>query len=428
MRILITGATGFIGRHIARALVAAGHEVVGCARRRGEALYRYPDLGWIRADFSTDRTAAAWRPRLTGFDAVINAAGILRERAGQSFEAVHYQGPRALFEACAERGLRRVIHVSALGCERNPRPYGETKLRLDRHLAALDLDWVIVRPSLVYGSDSPSSAMFRWLARLPLIPVVADGGQRLQPIHVDDLSLAVAQLVKDGKHARAVLELGGPGALTYKEFLGELRASLYGRSARFVGVPLLVAKIGARASDAVGIGPVGVDTLNMLVDGNVAPANAAPELLGRAPKSTAEFARAAPAAGKLVFLYDGGCAICSAESERLRDWNRTRDTLTFVDISAEGFDAARYGRPMDELMGRVHAFRPDGSMLIGMDAIRAAYAEVGLGWLLAPTRWPGLCVAFDRLYLWFARNRYALSDIVCRDAKRCAIGSGRRTP
>ena len=215
--------------------------------------------------------------------------------------------------------------------------------------------------------------------------------------------------------------------MTYKEFLGDLRASLYGKTAHFLGVPLPVAKIGARASDLAGIGPVGMDTLSMLVDGNVASANAAPELLGRAPKSTAEFPRVASAAGKLVFLYDGACGICSAESERLRGWNRARDTLTFVDISAEGFDPARYGRSMDELMGRVHAIPPEGSMLIGMDAIRAAYAEVGLGWLLAPTRWPGLRIAFDRFYLWFARNRYTLSDIVCRDGKRCAIRGDRET-
>jgi len=170
MRILLVGATGFIGRHIGAALVRAGHEVVGCARNRHGAFKRYPHLGWMRADFATDVFKEAWLPRLMGFDAVVNAAGILREGARQSFEAVHYAGPRALFEACAALGIRRVIHVSALGCERNPRPYAETKLLLDRFLATLDLDWVILRPSLVYGEESPSSRLFRLLAALPAIP------------------------------------------------------------------------------------------------------------------------------------------------------------------------------------------------------------------------------------------------------------------
>lgn len=124
---------------------------------------------------------------------------------------------------------------------------------------------------------------------------------------------------------------------------------------------------------------------------------------------------------RLTFLYDGACAICDAEAARLRHWNRGRDTLHFVDISAAGFEPKTYGRSLEELMGRVHAIRPDGSVLIGMDAIRAAYAEVGLGWLLAPTRWPGLRAVFDRLYLWFARNRYRISKAAAFGYDRCAM-------
>ena len=123
---------------------------------------------------------------------------------------------------------------------------------------------------------------------------------------------------------------------------------------------------------------------------------------------------------RLTFLYDGACAICAAESARLRRWNERKATLRFVDISTPGFDPMLYGKTMAELMGRVHAFRPDGEVLIGMDAIRAAYEEVGLGWLLRPTNWPGLRLLFDRFYLWFARNRYRLSRPVRCDDRRCA--------
>jgi uncharacterized protein YbjT (DUF2867 family)/predicted DCC family thiol-disulfide oxidoreductase YuxK len=421
MRVLLAGATGFIGRHIGRALLEAGHEVVGCTRNRHAAFRDHPGLGWIHADFAADRTANAWRPRLTGFDAVVNAAGILREDTARSFEAIHFEGPRALYEACAEKGVRRVIHISALGCEHNPRPYAETKARLDRHLATLDLDWTVLRPSLVYGEDSPSSRLFRFLARLPVIPVVADGGQWLQPIHVDDLARAVVRLLEDGAAHREVLELGGPSPTTYRDFLAELRASLNRRSARFLPVPLALARLGARASDLVGVGPVGMDTLNMLVDGNVTAANRAPALLGREPMGIRQFAAGTSPRRALVFLYDGACAICVTESERLRRWNRGRDNLRFIDISAEGFDPVPYGRSLEELMGRVHAIRPDGAILVGMEAIRAAYAEVGLGWVLAPTGWPGMRPLFDAAYLWFARNRYSISKLVCRDDNRCGI-------
>jgi predicted DCC family thiol-disulfide oxidoreductase YuxK len=123
---------------------------------------------------------------------------------------------------------------------------------------------------------------------------------------------------------------------------------------------------------------------------------------------------------RLTFLFDGACAICAAEAARLRRWNVGKATLRFVDISAAGFDPTPYGKTIAELMGRVHAFRPDGEVLIGMDAIRAAYEEVGLGWLLKPTNWPGLRLLFDRFYLWFARNRYRLSRRIRCDDRRCA--------
>ncbi|HEX2648558.1 MAG TPA: NAD-dependent epimerase/dehydratase family protein [Burkholderiales bacterium] len=174
MRILLTGATGFVGHHVAQALASAGHEVVGCSRHRNEALHRWPDFGWIKADFTADLSADAWRPRLTGFQAVINTAGIVRERPGQSFEAVNFEAPLALFRACAERGPRRVIQLSAPDCERDPRGYAATKLRAERALAGLDLDWTIVRASLM---------------------------------HAEDLASAVVRLVEDGAPLGSVLEL-----------------------------------------------------------------------------------------------------------------------------------------------------------------------------------------------------------------------------
>jgi nucleoside-diphosphate-sugar epimerase len=162
MRILLTGATGFMGHHLAQMLCLAGHEVVGCSRRRDEAFHRYPDLGWIRVDLAADLSADAWRPRLTGFDAVIHTAGIVRERPGQSFEAVNFEAARALFQACAERGPRRVIQLSAPDCERDPRGYAAAKLLAERSLARLDLDWTVVRASLVHP-ERLAGAIFRLL-------------------------------------------------------------------------------------------------------------------------------------------------------------------------------------------------------------------------------------------------------------------------
>ena len=105
--------------------------------------------------------------------------------------------------------------------------------------------------------------------------------------------------------------------------------------------------------------------------------------------------------------------MCASEVDGLR----RRDAagrLCLVDISAPGFDASRYGRTLDELMTRMHAIDADGRTLVGMDAVRAAYALAGLGWLVAPTGWPGVRPLFDRFYAWVARNRYRLSPTAPR--------------
>lgn len=110
-------------------------------------------------------------------------------------------------------------------------------------------------------------------------------------------------------------------------------------------------------------------------------------------------------AAKLTYLYDGACSVCASEVDRLR----RRDAagrLSLVDIASPSFDASAYGRSQHDLMARVHALGADGSVLVGMDAVRAVYAAVGLRWLVAPTAWPGLRPLFDRMYAWFARNRY----------------------
>jgi len=108
MRVLVAGGEGFIGRYIVVALRAAGHEVVSGARR--------PVGGSsIPCDFSRDLDPGVWASRLQGFDVVVNAVGILRESGANTFERIHVSGPKALFEGCVLAGVRRVVHISALG-------------------------------------------------------------------------------------------------------------------------------------------------------------------------------------------------------------------------------------------------------------------------------------------------------------------------
>lgn len=121
-------------------------------------------------------------------------------------------------------------------------------------------------------------------------------------------------------------------------------------------------------------------------------------------------------------LYDGDCPLCVREVAMLRRLDRGRGRLDLEDIAAPAFDASRYGRTQLELMARIHGVLPDGGVIEGVEVFRRAYAAVGLGWLVAPTRWPLLRPLADAAYRWFARNRLRLTgrSEVCT-SERCAI-------
>src|SRR5688500_18883753 len=131
MVILITGATGFIGRRLVVALRAAGHRVIAAVRHPGIS----PDS--VAADFTRDLDSDSWVPRLIGVDVVINAVGILREHGLQTFENIHARAPKALFSACVSAGVKRVIQISALGAESGKTGYFTSKHSADEHLMTL---------------------------------------------------------------------------------------------------------------------------------------------------------------------------------------------------------------------------------------------------------------------------------------------------
>jgi predicted DCC family thiol-disulfide oxidoreductase YuxK len=111
----------------------------------------------------------------------------------------------------------------------------------------------------------------------------------------------------------------------------------------------------------------------------------------------------------VTVLYDGDCPLCSREIRWLERLDRGRGQIGFEDIASSGFDPSLYGRSQADLMARIHGALPDGTVIEGMEVFRRAYAAVGLGWILAPTAWPGLRRLADAGYRWFARNRLRLT-------------------
>ena len=232
MRVLVLGATGFIGSETVARLVEAGHAVVGVTRPGPTPEASPPHVDWLERDIARATEAEDWTPHLAGIDAVVNCAGVFQDSPRESTGGVHASGPAALFEACAARSVRRVVHISAVGVDREaPSPFSRSKAAGDARLMALDLDWVILRPSVVLGRNAVGSgALFRGLAGLPVLPVLPGTGA-LQVVRLDDLTRTILELLEPNAPARLVLEIVGPERLQmsdvvqrYRRWLGWRRA------------------------------------------------------------------------------------------------------------------------------------------------------------------------------------------------------------
>ncbi len=286
MNILITGASGFIGSHLMRALQARGHRVTACVRepQRAERYFRGPT--YIACDFRRDTRARVWRPRLSGIDAVINAVGILRETGDQSFDALHRDAPSALFRAAVDRGVRRVIQISALGADATAQSrYHLSKRAADDCLAGLPLAGAILRPSIVYGPGARSMALFRALAALPFTPLVGDGRQPVQPIHVDDLVHAVMLCVESEPPIRGRIDLPGAEPVTLLDLLARQRQRLGLGKLRPLFVPYPFALKMAAWGGLLGDVPVDREAVEMLQRGNTGDPMSCVERFGFTPRS-----------------------------------------------------------------------------------------------------------------------------------------------
>ena len=254
MRVLVTGASGFIGRHLVARLGAEGHEVVGVARNLEQARRLIPGIVWVHGDLDRDLAPEIWAPRLEAVEAVINCAGILQSSAGNDIRAVHETGPIALFGACETAGVRRVIQVSALGAGAAAgTEYAASKAAADDWLLASGLDGIVVRPSLVVGRDAyGGTVFFRALAALPwVLPLPGRGEQRFQPIAMDDVTEAILRLLRSGASSGRILDLVGPREMTLAEILLALRGWLGLGPPIPVPVPMAPIRLLARLGDCL---------------------------------------------------------------------------------------------------------------------------------------------------------------------------------
>lgn len=289
MIVLLTGATGFIGSHLLQALARRGHEVICVSRRAvaasaGDACHRRLHMDWAAATRPED-----WTPHLQGVDVAVNAAGILRETGGDSFDSAHVDTPKALFSACAALGIR-VVQVSALGAADGSRlRYFTSKDEADSFLLTVSDKSVVVQPSLVFGATGGSARLFLALASLPLVPLPGDGRQTIQPIYIDDLTAAIVALVGNERHAGRRVPLVGPEPVVLREYLNALRLGMRMRPARFLPVAAPLMRAMAAVASRFPRSLLTRDSFSMLARGNSASPAATEDLLGRPPRAVSAF-------------------------------------------------------------------------------------------------------------------------------------------
>lgn len=238
-RVLVLGANGFIGAHVAAALSQAGWAVRAGARDPEVAARRAPGLEWVRADFADLARPEDWTILLEGADAVVNCVGVLQDGGRDSTDIAHIAGPRALIEACEARGMRRVVHLSAVGAEVEAgTAYGRSKAEGERLFEASSLDWLILRPSLVVARPVfGGTGLIRALAAFPGFIPAPGGGQRFRPVAMDDLCAAVAAGLAPDAPVRRSLDVAGPQSLTLAEILVAYRGWLGLKSAPVIALP-----------------------------------------------------------------------------------------------------------------------------------------------------------------------------------------------
>lgn len=269
MNILLTGASGFIGRNLQTRLETLGHRVRPLSRRTG-------------VDFARMLAPDDWTGYLTDIDVVINSVGIIGETRRQTFDALHTLAPIALFRACARGGVRRVVQISALGTDDSAfSAYHLSKRAADDCLRDLDLDWFVLRPSLIYGRGGGSAEFFLRMARLPRIPVIGDGQQGLQPIHISDVVATVIRCLDYAK-SRQTIDIAGDESIAFADWLSMMRRAQGLPPAAFLRIPYSLATAIARLGQRL-FPLLQPDNLRMLRVGYRADSTPLAEFLGRPP-------------------------------------------------------------------------------------------------------------------------------------------------
>jgi uncharacterized protein YbjT (DUF2867 family) len=275
MKVIVTGATGFVGPRVANAIVDAGHEVRVLERKSGS---------WQKAGIRCQEAVQgdmtdpdSLRRAVRGAEAVVHLVAIRQGRPEQ-FQRVMIEGTRNLLAAC-DAGIKRFVLMSALGTDEHTKdlvPYYNAKWQEEQDLKDSGLEHVIFRPSFVFGRNGGILPTFMKLARLaPFTGIIGSGEQRIQPIWIDDVGACFAKSVDLPEAANRTFELGGPEVVTWNELWQRIRSVLGVRRRPTVHLPTSLMRIPAAVTERLpGNIPLTRDLLTMLETGDNVTTNA----------------------------------------------------------------------------------------------------------------------------------------------------------
>jgi NADH dehydrogenase len=291
--VFVTGANGFVGSHLVPALLDAGHRVLAMVRTEDDGAEVMRRLTAAQQASTEIRIGDVTEPdtlgaALAGADAVLHLVAIPRDwDGGASLRLVNTEGTRHVLRATEEAGIRRFVHLGALGVVDEPElHYGSSKAKAMALVRESGLDWTILKPSLLFG---PRDGFFNILAGLVrmspgIVPITGSGNARFQPLAIEDLArVAVATFADDGTIGHEY-DLGGPRIWTYREIMAEVLRAM-GARRLLVPMPVAVIRLVAASAEAVRIPfPVATDQLRQLRFDNVGDPDGVRQAFGFEPR------------------------------------------------------------------------------------------------------------------------------------------------
>ena len=269
--VTVFGGSGFLGRHLVRALAKRRYRIRVAVRRPELANFLQPigSVGQIHAVQANIRYPASIEAAVRGADVVVNLAAILFERGSQTFESLHAEGAERVAQAASAFGAR-MVHVSALGADPDSTSaYARTKARGEAAVLSAAPGAAIFRPSVLFGPEDDFFNRFAAMARfLPALPLVGGGKTRFQPAFVGDVAEAIACAVDGAARRGAVYELGGPEVRTFEELMQFTLATIE-RKRLLLPLPFALARMQASLLQFLPKPPLTPDQVELLRTDNV---------------------------------------------------------------------------------------------------------------------------------------------------------------